>query len=310
MKSDNPLAIAYACLLVAMILWASTFVALKLAFRAYDPMVVIFGRMLIASLCIVFYPFALKSARHVRRRDVKYIAVMVLCEPCFYFVFEAKALVYTSAAQAGMITTMMPLMTAVGAWFFLKEKLSRRTCIGFAVAATGALWLSFASKPTPHGPNPLLGNFLEFMAMVCTTGYAICLKKLTQRKYKPIFLAFIQAFSGALFYFPLLFLPGTELPSHVAPVSLYAIIYLGAVVTVGAYGLYNFGVSRIPASQATAFVNLIPVLCLVMSAVILGERFTGVQYLASLLVLAGVILTQDRSTFQKQELKPAPLSDP
>ena len=42
-------------LILAMLLWASSFVALKLAFRGYHPMQVIFGRMLIASLC--FLPF-------------------------------------------------------------------------------------------------------------------------------------------------------------------------------------------------------------------------------------------------------------
>jgi len=40
-------------LIVAMLLWASSFVALKLAFSTYQPMQVIFGRMFIASLCFV-----------------------------------------------------------------------------------------------------------------------------------------------------------------------------------------------------------------------------------------------------------------
>ncbi|MCG8616037.1 MAG: DMT family transporter [Desulfobacterales bacterium] len=293
MKNNRFIAVAYISLLVAMVLWASTFVALKLAFRAYDPMVVIFGRMFIASLCALFVPFIFKAAKKVRKEDIKYILLMAFCEPCLYFIFEAKALVYTSASQAGIITAMMPLMTAVGAWFFLKEHLSLKICIGFGVAAAGAVWLTLASPPSPHGPNPMLGNFLEFLAMACASGYGLCCKRLTNRNYNPFFLAFTQCFMGALFYFPLLFLPGTELPAVVDPVSLSAIVYLGVVVTVGAYGLYNFGVSRIPASQAGAFVNLIPVISLILSAVVLGERFTGVQYFASAVVLAGVILTQD-----------------
>ncbi|WDP84754.1 MAG: DMT family transporter [Desulfobacter sp.] len=282
----------YICLVVAMVLWASTFVALKLAFRTYDPMVVIFGRMVVASLCALFFPFVFKNTG-LRLKDAKYILLMVICEPCLYFVFEANALVYTSASQAGMITTMMPLLTAFGAWLFLKEQISPRTCAGFALAVGGALWLSLASKASVHGPNPMLGNFLEFLAMVCATGYALSLKKLTSR-YSPLFLTFIQGFAGAVFFFPALFLPGTTLPTQIDPVPLAAIFYLGSAVTLGAYGFYNFGVSRIPASQATAFINLIPVFCLIMSAIVLGERFTGVQYMASILVFSGIILSQDR----------------
>ena len=198
-----------------MVLWASTFVALKLAFRAYDPMVVIFGRMFIASLCALFVPFVFKAIKEVRKEDVKFILLMAFCEPCLYFIFEAKALVYTSASQAGIITAMMPLMTALGAWFFLKEQLSLKICIGFGVAAAGAVWLTLASPPTPHGPNPMLGNFLEFLAMACAAGYGLCCKRLTNRNYNPFFLAFTQCFMGAIFYFPLLFLPGTELPTVV-----------------------------------------------------------------------------------------------
>lgn len=253
-------------------------------------MVVIFGRMFVASLCAVFFPFIFKNIPF-RFRDIKYMAILVLCEPCFYFVFEARALVYTSAAQAGMITTMMPLIVSFGAFVILKEEISLKTIAGFIIAITGALWLSLLSEPSPHGPNPILGNFLEFMAMVCASGYAICLKKLTTR-YSPFFLTFLQAFAGTLFFFPALFLPGTILPAEFVPTSFFCILYLGSAVTLGAYGLYNFGVSKIPASQATAFVNLIPVFTMILSALILKEWFTGGQYLASLLVFAGVMLSQ------------------
>jgi len=294
-NKSNPL-LPYICLVLAMVLWASTFVALKLAFSLYDPMVVIFGRMAVASLLAVFFPFVFKNIQF-RKKDIKYIVFMVICEPCLYFIFEAKALVYTSAAQAGMITSMMPLMVAIGAGFFLKEELTRKTYLGFIIAVMGALWLSFASNPSHHGPNPLLGNFLEFMAMVCASGYALSLKKLTSH-YTPLFLTFLQAFAGAIFFFPILFLPGVQLPVQVEPVPVLAILYLGSAVTLGAYGFYNYGVSKIPASQATAFINLIPVFSLAMSAAVLGERFSSVQYMASIMVFAGVILTQNLRLYQ------------
>lgn len=282
--------VPYICLVLAMVLWASTFICLKLAFRVYDPMVVIFGRMLVASLCALFFPFVFRNITF-RSKDLKYMVIMVICEPCLYFVFEAKALVHTSASQAGMIAPMMPLLVAIAAWGILKEKLTVKTLFGFLIAVTGALWLSISSEPSQHAPNPIWGNFLEFMAMVCASGYAICLKKLTDH-YSSLFLTFLQAFAGAIFFFPILFFPSTMLPVEIVPLPFLSILYLGSVVTLGAYGCYNYGVSQIPASQATAFINLIPVFTLIMSVLILGENFTGIQYLASGLVFVGVILSQ------------------
>ena len=283
--------LAYAGLVLAMLLWASSFVALKIAFRRYDPMVVIFGRMVVASLCFAPFIPGFRTTVLSLRRDLRPLLFMALCEPCLYFLFEARALELTTASQAGMITAMLPLMVAVGARIVLGEELSVRTVIGFVIAITGACWLSAAGEPTADSPNPLLGNFLEFLAMVCATGYIICLKRLTAH-YSPFFLTAVQAVVGTVFFFPFLFFPTTVLPVQVHPLPALAIVYLGAVVTLGAYALYNYGVSRIPVSRASVFINLIPVFTVLLGAVILGERFSFYQYVASGFVFAGIYLSQ------------------
>ena len=175
----------------------------------------------------------------------------------------------------------------------LKEHLTRRTLSGFFIAIFGVCWLSLAAEAGATAPHPLLGNFLEFVAMVCATGYIITLKKLTAR-FSPFFLTAVQAFVGSVFFSLLLFLPSTELPTHFSVPGVAAVLYLGAFITLGAYGLYNFGVSRIPVSQATAFINLIPVFAVIFGWLILGEAFTGAQYIGALIVFGGVFLSQDR----------------
>lgn len=281
--------LAMASLLLAMLLWASSFVALKLAFRSYDPLVVIFGRMLVASLC--FLPFLPSFFRITfRKRDIKYLVIMAVCEPCLYFMLEARALELTSASQAGMITAIMPLLVAILAAVLLKEKVCRGTLFGFGLSIAGACWLSLAAVSTEASPHPLLGNFLEFLAMACAAGYTITLKHLSGN-YPPLFMTAFQAFLGSLFFFPFLLLPGTPLPTAFVPVPALAIVYLGVFITLGAYGCYNYSVSRMPASRAAAFINLIPVFSVLMGMLILGETLNLQQYLASGLVLAGVLVS-------------------
>jgi drug/metabolite transporter (DMT)-like permease len=290
-----------AALIAASFLWGSSFIALKTAFTAYDPMVVIFGRMTVAALLfLLFLPMIRVPAIHAG--DAKYLVLMALCEPCLYFLFEAKALTYTSASQAGVIVALLPLMAALAAWALLKEPLSRRVLAGFGLAVAGACWLSVSGVASPHAPHPAFGNFLEFVAMVCATGNFIILKRLT-RRYSPWFLTATQAIVGCLFYFPILLLPGTGIPSDLHLVPTLAVVYLGAVISIGAYGFYNYGVSRLPVSRASAFVNLIPVFAVLLGWTVLGERFTGSQYLASLLVFAGLYLTQ---TGGVENLSPVP----
>ena len=278
-------------LLLAMVLWASSFVALKIAFRVYDPMVVIFGRMAVASACFLVFAGWFRSSVEFKWADLKAIFFMALCEPCLYFIFEAKAIENTTASQAGMITAMLPILVAFAACWLLKEHVGFNTWLGAVMALVGVCWLTWGSEPTQSAPNPVLGNFYEFIAMICATGYTIAMKQLTDR-YPPFFLTAMQAFIGSFFYFPFLLLPSTRLPHSFDPVSGAAVIYLGAVITLGAYGLYNYGLKHVPASQAAAFVNLIPVFSVLMGWMILDESFSSVQCLAAVFIMAGVYLSQ------------------
>jgi drug/metabolite transporter (DMT)-like permease len=276
-----------------MLLWASSFIALKLAFLGFSPMVVIWGRMVIGSLCFIFFSNQLRAVTF-RSSDLKYLLFMAVCEPCIYFVFEAKALQLTTASQAGLITSMLPLMVAIGAYLVLKETITRKTILGFSIAICGACWLSLSAEASGSAPNPPLGNFLEFLAMVAATGYTLSLKHLTAR-YSAIFLTAFQSWTGVIFFSFFFLSPATDLPTRFPLVPTLAVLYLGSFVTLGAYLLYNFGVSKIPANKASAYVNLIPVFTVVLGFLILGETFTATQYCASTLVLLGVYISQKKT---------------
>ena len=287
----------FMALVLAMVLWGSSFVAMKYSFQEMHPLSVVLGRMVIASLC--FLPFFRSFARMgLRRRHVLPILAMCLCEPCCYFLFESAALTCTSASQAAMITTMLPLLVALTAGFYLEERISSQTIFGFFIAAAGALWLGLGGQGTSQAPHPAWGNFFEFMAMICATGYTILMKRLSKELH-PFFLTGIQAFVGALFFLPALLL-GKVQSAPLPAGGLCMVLYLGTVVSVGAYGLYNFGISRIPASQAAAFVNLIPVFSIVLGYLILGERLTFWQGMACALVFCGVLVSQDTVPEQKR----------
>lgn len=284
-------ALATMALLVAMALWGSSFIALKVAFADLPPLWVIFARMALGSV-VFLAAWRWRGVINYRRGDWKYLAGLAVCEPCLYFIFEALALQNTSASQAGMITALLPLMVAMGAFLFLGERITRMSLAGFLIAVAGVIWLSLGGQVDEHAPAPLLGNFYEFLAMVCAMGYILSVKYLSER-YSPFFLTAMQSFVGAAFFLPVA-LWSAPMPQAVSGQALVAVLYLGLVVTVGAYGLYNFGVSRLPASQASAFINLIPLFTLVFAAVLLGERLNGQQVAGAVLVFVGVAFSQWR----------------
>jgi len=282
-------------LFTAMLLWASSFVAMKVALTAVWPPVVMFLRMSLAfSLFLVLFAGSTRrNGFSYRKGDRQYLLFMVLCEPCFYFLFETYALKYTTASQAGMITSTLPLMTAFLAWMFLSERLSVRSLTGLVLAMSGVAWLSLTGRSTQTAPDPLLGNILETLAMLCAAGYMITLKHLSAR-YPTLLLTGLQILAGSLFFLPPIFFPKAFEASDFSPVAVLCIAYLGVFVTFGAYALYNYGVSKRPVGQASACLNLIPVFAIFFGWAILGEKFAPIQYIGVFLVFAGVLISQKR----------------
>lgn len=280
---------ARSALLLAMAIWGSSFIALKAAVDVIHPMQVIFLRMFIGSLVFILILPLWRRKFNYQTGDWKWLLAMALFEPCLYFIFESIALQYTSAGQAGMVTSILPLLVAVGAWLLLNESVSRNQWLGFIVALCGVIWMSWSSDITSYAPNPLLGNSLELMAMICAVGYTLVVKKLTAR-YNPLFLTAIQTLFGALFFLPLAIL--TPLPDSLSLQVFGYIVYLGVVSTLGAYGLYNYALSRTHASRVGAYTNLIPVFALLFSFIFLGEMLNTQQWFAVVLVFIGVVISQ------------------
>lgn len=283
-----------------MFIWASSFIALKAAMEDLGPFTVIFLRMLIASLCFVYF---IKSflKYDFSKKDIKFILLLALFEPCLYFIFESKALQLTSASQAGMITSLMPIITAMAAGYFLKEIITKQLIFGSLIAMSGAIWLSLQGTTSISSPNPLLGNFLEFLAMVCGAGYTITARYLSD-KYSALFITAIQAFIGAIFFAPLFLYEYFTIPLNITMNSFLWVLYLGVVVTLAGYGLYNYALTKITASKAAVFVYLIPVFTLILAYFVLNEKLSIIEFIACFVILLGVFISEVSSSWFKKRI--------
>ena len=274
----------------AMFLWSGTFIAMKVALTAFHPVFMIFVRM--TGSVLLLSPFLSRWARGTPYRggDWRIIGLMVVSEPCLYFMFEAYALRYTTASQAGIITSLLPLLVGVGAFFFLKERLGPKAWLGFILAVAGVITLTIFSEDSAQAPNALLGNSLEFGAMLMACIYTLCVRKLVG--YQPFFISAMQSVGGMVFFGLMLVMLGAPLPDAMPPLEPILALAFLSFSTLVAYGMYNFGIARLSAGQAAAWINLIPVLTLFMGIILLDEKLTLPQAIAVIPILGGVVLSQ------------------
>ena len=78
-------------LLLAMVFWSTSYVALRIALSALDPFTVMAGRMGVATL--LFLPLWGGLLRDLRRKGQwRWLLLMAFAEPCCYFLLETRAL--------------------------------------------------------------------------------------------------------------------------------------------------------------------------------------------------------------------------
>ncbi len=276
--------------IAAVVLWGGSFSTMRLALDALHPWSVMWLRMIIALICILpLYKTVNLSV--YRRGEWKLLLPAVILQPCLYFWLESTALGLTTSAQAGVISASVPLLVAVGAWIVLKEPLTRQIVLGLTLSLAGVAVLTLGGQASQNAPSPLLGNSLEFLAMVCAAGNMVLIR-LLGRRYSAWTLTVMQVATGCLFFSPGL-VHLMAVPAEVFTVQLVTIlVFLGAGVTLGAFSLYNWAITRMPAGTASAHINLIPVIAVGCGFAFLGETMTLIQIVAAGVVLFSVLMTQ------------------
>lgn len=280
------LGIVYALVSSSLIVWGGAYIAIKYALLSFSVPQIVFGRLLICSL--LFLPLLRRWwPLPYQKGDWKYLGLMFLMEPCMYFIFETSALLYTSASQASIITAALPISASLAAWLVLKEKLNRNIVLGIIMAVSGVIGATLLAESGDQAPNPLLGNLLMVMSVLCATCYALCARYVT-RRYSALGVTALQSMCSAIFFLPVLFL--TPPPTEAEPMAWGALLLLGAIGFIGYLGI-NFAYSRIQAAVVTLFINLIPVSTIVLAYFILGEQYNLAQGCFMILTLAGVVLS-------------------
>ena len=247
-----------ALLILSYATWGGGMIAMKYAFESFTAMQVVFARVAFAGV-IYLALYRLWSHIPYQKGDWKYLLAMVLFEPCLFFLCETFAMTYTTASQGGVIAACFPLCTAVAAWLFLGEKLTKKTIIAMLLAVAGVAGASLAAESSAQASNPILGNLLMVGAVLSATGYAVCVRFIS-RRYSFLSISAIQALGGTIVFLPFVFT--TPMPVNVTMPAIGGLLYMGLGVGFLVYLSFNFALKHLEAGIVALFGNLIPVFTL------------------------------------------------
>lgn len=283
---------------IAMIIWGLSFIWSTQVYRNLNPTATIFLRLVIATIFFTAILFIFKLNEKVERKHLGLFALAAMFEPFLYFIFEGYGLKSTSPIIGSAIIAMIPLVTPIAATIFLKEKLTPMNILGFIISFLGVI-VMLMNKDLEFVASPK-GVIFLFCAVLVAVGYSISLAKLT-KLYKPLIITWMQNIIGMIYFIPLTIIMEQFEPSNFANVSGYIVplVCLGVFCSAIAYSLWAFAFSRLGASKANVYSNLIPVFTGIFSFILGIEALSYNKILGIVFVVVGLIFAQ----LKKKETK-------
>lgn len=280
-----------AAALGAMIFWSFSFVWVKVAYLAYQPITVVLLRLVISVAILFLFTRLTGRLQRPVRKDLPVFVLLAFFEPFLYFMGESYGLKYVSSTVASVIVATIPLFTPMVAWYFYQERLSRMNLLGLLISFAGVS-LVVLNRDFSFSASPL-GIALEFIAVLSTIGYATVLKKLAHR-YNTFSVIAWQNLIGAFMFLP--FWLAVDLrqflstPFH--PEAFRAIVLLAVFASTFAFIFFTYSIRTQGINRSNTFINIIPVFVAIFAYLILGDQLTLQKMAGIVVVIAGLFLAQ------------------
>lgn len=274
----------------AVLIWSGNMTINQLTVGAIAPSSIAFLRWLLALL--VLTPFLLPAAwrhRQTIRREWAKLAILGLLGMGLWQGLAYVAAETTSATNMGILAAMVPLLTVLLSALILREAPSLGGTVGGLVALFGVLVLLGRGDPLSLLELEVaLGDLLMVVAATCYALYGVMLKR-WPLDLPPWVLLYAQVVFAVLFLLPpYLMGPMTPVDGH----NVWLILYAGIPASIVTTYLWMRAIRQIGASQASIFINLMPLFSALIAMAYLGERIALFHLVGGVLVLAGVLMAQ------------------
>ncbi|MCA1770268.1 MAG: DMT family transporter [Halomonas sp.] len=289
----------------AVLIWSGNMTINQLTVGAIAPSSIAFLRWLLA--LVVLTPFLAPAAwkhRATIRREWPKLAVLGLLGMGLWQGLAYVAAETTSATNMGILAAMVPLLTVLLSALILREPPSLGGLAGGLLALVGVAILLGRGNPLSLLELTVAkGDALMLVAATCYALYGVMLKR-WPIGLPPWVLLYAQVIFAVLFLLPP-YLMGPMTPVNESNIGL--ILYAGIPASIITTFFWMMAIRQIGASQASIFINLMPLFSALIAMVALSERIALFHLLGGVLILSGVIMAQ---TLTRPLLRPRPAPAP
>lgn len=232
-----------------------------------------------------------RPEKKIDKKDIPAFLLCALTAIALNQMLFIKGLSFTFPIHAALLTLITPIFITILAARMLKEKITFTKSFGLLLGVVGAVLLISNREISAPGENALLGDFLVILSAFAYTFYFILVKPI-MNKYSAIQVIRWIFTIGFVMTFPLSLKEFTDITWQVFTLEDWLILFV--IVVPGTFLAYVFnvyGIQKLSASMAGAYIYSQPVFAVVTAMIFLKERLSLYKIIAAIFIFAGVYLS-------------------
>jgi len=294
-KLLNSKSLPYLIMTLPPIFWAGNFVVGRAVVSdQVAPITLSFWRWLLAMLILL--PFTIKpmwQQRKIIQAHFWKICFLAILSITAFNSLAYIALQYTTATNATLLNSFIPIFILVITGVFFKDKISSKQILGVLISLAGVfVILTRLDLEIIKVLSINKGDLWMLVATLDWALYSIFLKYLRPEGLSPLPFLGIMVIIGTVVLTPLLLLnPFNEAPIIWNDGMIKALAYIAIFPSIFAYLAWNYGMQKLGAATGGQFIHLMPLFGALMAVVFLGESIHLYHLLGGACIALGLWLS-------------------
>ena len=297
MEKKKGIRIEYFLMLIVSLFWAIGHPLGRIILQKVHPFQLGTMTLVAGFIGILIFLIASGRIRQVFKLSLRDVLISLGLGVLGFFLYQIltfSALALIPASVNAVLVSNNVVFIVLLAALILKERVRPLSIIGIVLAVCGVVAITFSngfSLGNGTGGISLLGCAFSLLAALSAALYSVIGKKVLVTN-DPLIVAALAIFSGAVLLtiltastvgFSEIFLSGWP--------TILLMVFLGLTMIGIAYPLWFVCLKRFPASQISIYIYLTPVFAIILSLIILHERFSWLFWIGGALILGGIIIT-------------------
>ena len=281
------------CALGAVVAWGAYFPYAKIVLQKISPASFLIIRLGVGAATLYVLNLRLRKSLRIERRDWTFVVITGLIGIVIHQFIQLAGLKVTSATNTGWILTLNPPVAGILGWLLLKEKVTSQKVIGLAIAMLGVALLISKGHLSELS---LLKNWGDTLALISIGTWSIYIIMLKSRlkSYEPLAISAFHMLLGCVCFSVI---GGSQFVRELPTMTAYEWIItvaIGVLPSGLAYYWWTTGLQTLSVIDISMFLFIEAIMASVTGLVVLGEDFTVLMVLATIVIVSGVWFAETR----------------